>query len=88
MNVPRYFNIFKTGTELIKPGIHVVKIQIEVNTGAKMMVYNQDRTIFFERPLTAAVKKFMSGGLKRYATINMDNGGGFSIIAPHPKKEW
>ncbi len=85
----RYLNIVETGKESINPGdAKLVKIQVSLGGEGKMLVYNEDRSIFFERPITKAIKKFMSGGPKRYAIIKMDNGGGFSIVKPAPEQDW
>ena len=62
---------FKKGAESLLEGRHLVKVQLSISHGHKdprqrVMVYNEDKSLFFERIASDEIKQRMGGKLKKY----------------------
>lgn len=68
----------------------IVKIQRSLFSsagGGAMLIYNQDRSVMMQRPLTAQVSALLGGAPKGYFHVKI-KGGSLKILSRAPDQSW
>lgn len=68
----------------------IVKIQRSLFPpgAATMLIYNEDRTVFYQDRLSKAVKNLLGGSLKGYFHAHVDKDGLLRIGQRAPAQSW
>lgn len=69
----------------------IVKVQQSIATthaAPQMLIYNEDRSVTYEAPLTAPVARVLGARLKAYFYATIDGAGLLSLDGAAPEQDW
>lgn len=69
----------------------IIKIQRSLNTAedaGSVLIYNKQRTVLMEKPLTSRYQHLLGQNLKGYFKASIDSNGHLHIQKPVADQEW
>jgi len=69
----------------------VVKVQLSLYTNhntAQVLVYNKNKSVFYEGPATKKIVRMMSGKFKAFFKAKKEKDGSLTLIKPAKNQNW